>query len=187
MSRPSTLSWCRFALVSLGDARAADARRFVVVKHAAAITVELTATSSPTDVAVRGLRRFVLLMGQFTGRTRCGAPLRCVELLGSAAARVPSFLCCVCPLFCLSVCVLPALLRGAPRCLTCTVAGSASIVQVLHYRGRCLCPEILPALYRAPALFNLHYRGPSTVQVVRALRQGLVDVPTLGPPNLFLP
>ena len=111
-SRPSTLSWCRFALAILGDKRAADALRFVVVKHAAAITVEPPATSSLTDVAMRGLRRSVLLMAQFTVRTRHGAPLRCVELFGSAAARVPSFLCCVCPLF-----VCPCV------CLTCTIAG----------------------------------------------------------------
>ena len=98
-SRPSTLSWCRFALASLGDARAADALRFVVVKHAAAITVEPPATSSLTDVAMRGLRRSVSLMAQFTVRTRHGAPLSCAELFGSAAARVLSFLCCVCLLF----------------------------------------------------------------------------------------
>ena len=124
-SRPSALSWCRFALASLGDARAADPFRFVVVKHAAAITVEPPATSSLTDEAMRGLRRSVLLMTQeiielcekLSGhrvRKRHGAPLRCVELFGSAAARVPSFLCCVCPLFvCLSVRVCP----------TCTIAG----------------------------------------------------------------
>ena len=52
---------------------------------------------------------------------------------------------------------------GAPRCPTCTIGGPPSIVQDLHYWGRCPCPEILPALYRAPALFNLHYIGPSTV------------------------
>ena len=57
LDRPSTLGWCRFALASLGDARAADALRFVVVKHAAAIAVEPPATSSLTDVAMRGLRR----------------------------------------------------------------------------------------------------------------------------------
>ena len=94
-SCPSTLSWCRFALASFGDARAADALRLVVVKHAAAITVEPPATSSLADVAMRGLWRSVLLMAQFTVRTRRGAPLRCVELLGSAATHVPSFLCCV--------------------------------------------------------------------------------------------
>ena len=67
---------------------------------------------------------------------------------------------------CLSVCVSNLHYCGAPRCLTCTIAGSASIVQVLHYRGRCLCPEVVPALYQAPALFNLHYRGPSTVVAI---------------------
>ena len=167
-SRPSTLSWCRFALASLGDARPADALRFVVVKHAAAIAVEPPATSSLPDVAMRGLRRSVLLMAQFTVRTRHGAPLRCAELFGSSAARVPSFLCCVCPLL-VCPCVSNLHFCGAPRCLTCNIAGSASIVQVLHYRGRCLCSDILPALYRAPGLFNLHYRGPSTVLRSRAL------------------
>ena len=164
-SRPSTLSWCRFALASLGDARDADVLRLVVVKQAAVITVEPPATSSLTDVAMRGLWRSVL-MAQFTARSRRGAPLRCVELLGSAATHVPSFLCCVCPLF-VCPCAFNLHYCGAPRCLTCTIAGSASIVQVLHYRGRCLCPEILPALYQAPALFNLHYRGPSTVAGTR--------------------
>ena len=128
-SRPSTLSWYRFALASLGDARAADALRFVVVKHAATITVEAPATSSLTDVAMRGLRCSGLLMAQFTVCRRHGAPLRCVELFGSAATRVPSFLCCVCPLF---VCPCVSNVHyycGAPRCLICTIAGSASIVQ----------------------------------------------------------
>ena len=111
-SRPSTLSWCRFALSRLGDARAADALRFVVVKHAGAITVGPPPTSSLTDVAMRGLRRSVLLMAQFIVCTRHGAPLRCVELFGSAAARVPWFLCCVCPLL-----VFPC------ACPTCTIAG----------------------------------------------------------------
>ena len=110
-SRPSILSWCRFALASLDDARAADALRFVV-KHAAAITVEPPATSSLADVAMRGLRRSVLLMAQFTVRTRHGAHLRSLELFGSAAARAPSFLCCACPLF-----VCPCV------CPTCTIAG----------------------------------------------------------------
>ena len=74
-SRPSTLSWCRFAPASLDGARVADALRFVVVKHAAAINVEPPATSSLTDVAMRGSRRSVLSMAQFTVRITHGAPL----------------------------------------------------------------------------------------------------------------
>ena len=146
-SRPSTLNLCCFGLVSLGDARAADALRFVVVKHAAAITVEPPATSSLTDVAMRGWRRSVLLMAQFTLRTRHGAPLRCVELFGSAAARVPSFLCCVCPLF-FCPCVCP----------TCTIAGHA--VPNLNYSGICLY-SAGPALLRALSVqrYCLHYTG----------------------------
>ena len=133
-SPPSTLSWCRFALASLGDARAAYALR-LVVKHDAAITVEPPATSSRTDVAMRGLRRSVLLMAEFTVRTRHGAPLRCAELFGSAAARVPSSLCCVCPLFAFRVCVQCALLRG-------------TAVPNLHYSGICLNSAGTP-LFRA--------------------------------------
>ena len=87
-------------------------------KHAAAINVESPATSSLTHVATRGLWRSVLLMAQFTVRKRHGAPLRCVELFGSSAARAPSFLCCVCPLF-VCPCVSNLHYCGAPRCLTC--------------------------------------------------------------------
>ena len=131
-SRPSTLSSCRFALASLGDARAADALRFVVVKHAAAITLEPPATSSLTDVAMRGLRRSVLLIGTVhrLHKAWCASALR-------RALRVSSSMCTLASVLrlsavCLSVCVQPALLRGT-RCLTCTIAGSACIVQVLHY------------------------------------------------------
>ena len=136
--RPNALSWCRPALASIGDARVADSLRFVVIERAAVTTVESPATSSMTDVAMRGLRRSVLLMALFAVLTRHGAPLRCVELFGFAAARTPSFLSWVCPLF---VCPCMSNLHycGAPRCLTCTIAGSASLVQALQYRGRCLC------------------------------------------------
>ena len=78
----------------------------------------------------------------------------------------------------LSVCVSNLHYCGAPRCLTCTIAGSASIVQVLHYRGRCLCAQFLPALYRAPALFNLHHRGSSTegnTRPVNCINGGQLD------------
>ena len=152
-SRPSTLSWCHFALASLGDARAADPFRFVVVKHAAAITVEPPATCSLTDVAMRGLRRSVLMAQEIINfvknylvavRKRHGAPLRCVELFGSAAARVPSFLGCVCPLFvCLSVrvCAQLAPLRG-------------TAVPNLHYSGIFLAlsvsrPTIMGRIFHA--------------------------------------
>ena len=47
----------------LGDERAADAVRFVVLKHAAAIAMGPPSTSSPADVAVRGLRSSVWFDG----------------------------------------------------------------------------------------------------------------------------
>ena len=150
---PALSAGGRFALASLGDARAADALRFVVVKHAAAITVEPPATSSLTDVAMRGLRCSVLLMAQFTVGTRHGAPLRCVELFGSAAARAPSFLCCVCPLFACP-CVCP----------TCTIAGHA--VPNLHYNGIFLY-SAGPALLRALSVsrdFTCTIPGTCTIQ-----------------------
>ena len=148
-SRPSTLGWCRFALASLGDARAADALRFVVVKHAAAIAVEPPATSSLTDVAMRGLRRSVLLMAQFTVRTRHGAPLR-------RALRVCSSTCTLVSVLRLStvrVCVQPALLRG-------------TAVPNLHYSGIAL-NSAGPALLRALSVsrdFTCTIPGTCTIQ-----------------------
>ena len=73
----------------------------------------------------------------------------CVQLFGSAAARVPSF--SVLRLSTVRVCVQPALLRGTE-------------VPNLHYSGIAL-NSAGPALYRAPALLNLHYSGPSTADV----------------------
>ena len=152
-SRPSTLSWCRFALASLGDARAADARRFVVVKHDAAITVELAATSSPTDVAVRGLRRFVLLMGTVhrPHKAWCASALR-------RAPRV-----------CSSTCTLVSVLRLSAVCLcvclTCTIAGRTAVPN-LHCSGICL--NIAgPALSRALSVsrdFTCTIPGTCTIQ-----------------------
>ena len=105
----------------------------VVFKHAAAIAVEPPATSSLADVAVRGLRRSVWLMAQFTirthGRTRHGAHLR-------RALRVCSSTCILVSVLRLSaVCVCVSNLHycGAPRCPTCTIAVAPSIVQDLHY------------------------------------------------------
>ena len=65
---------------------------------------------------------------------------------------------------CLSVCVQSTLLWGT-AVPNLHYSGICLILQVLDYWGRCLCPEILPALYRAPALFNLHCRGSSIVPV----------------------
>ena len=148
-SRPSTLGWCRFALASLGDARAADALRFVAVKHAAAIAVEPPATSSLTDVATRGLRRSVLLMAQFTVRTRHGAPLR-------RALRVCSSTCTLVSVLRLStvrVFVQPALLRD-------------TTVPNLHYSGIAL-NSAGPALLRALSVsrdFTCTIPGTCTIQ-----------------------
>ena len=105
-SRASTLSCCRFALASPGDARAADAVLAVVVKHASAVAVEPPATSSLAKVAMRGLRRSVLLKAQFTFRTWHGA-LLCRALRVCSNTCTLFSLCGVCPLSC--VCSEPAL------------------------------------------------------------------------------
>ena len=140
-SRPitlSSLSWYLFALASLFaltsscDARAADSPCFDVANHAAAVAVEPPATSSMTDVAMRGLRRLVWLVAQLTVRTRHGAPLRCVQLFGSAAAHAPAFV---------------LRLSAVPECVSC-------------FSFDRVCVNVSPpALLRGTAVPNLHYIG----------------------------
>ena len=121
-SRPSTLSWCRFALASLGDARAADALRFVVVKHAAAITARHIL---PDRRGHEGLAAFCLVDGTVhrPHKAWCASALR-------RALRVCSSTCNLVFVLrlsavCLSVCVQPALKRG-------------TAVPNLRYSGICL-------------------------------------------------
>ena len=125
----------------------------VVFKHAAAIAVEPPATSSLTDAAVRGLRRSVLLMAEFTVRPRHDVPLR-------RALRVCSTTCILVSVFRLSavrcplpVCVQPALLRGI-------------VVPNLRYRGTVL-NSAGPALLRALSVsrdFTCTIPGTCTIQ-----------------------
>ena len=155
-SRPNTLSWCRFALASLGDARAADALRFVVVKYAAVITVEPPATSSLTDVAMRGLLRSVLLMAQFNVRTShgCASALRRALQVCSNKCTLVSVL--RVSAVCLSVCVQLALLRGT------------AVPNLRHYSGICLNsagPALLRALYVSRD-FTCTITGTCTIQPV---------------------
>ena len=103
------------------------------------IAMEPPATSSLADVAVRGLRRSVWLMAQFTIRTtRHGAPLRRALRVCSSTYLYPRF--CVASVRCVRVCGCMSDLHycGAPRCPTCAIAVAPSIVQGLQYLLRAL-------------------------------------------------
>ena len=109
---------------------------------------------------MRSLRRSVLLVAQFTVRTRHGAPLRrALRVCSSTCALVSvlrlsavlSVCVCVCVYWC--VCVQPALLRG-------------TAVPNLHYSGTAL-NSAGPALLRALCVsrdFTCTIPGTCTIQ-----------------------
>ena len=112
---------------------------------------EPPAASSLTDVAMRGLRRFVLLMAQFTVRTRHGTPLRRALRVCSSTCTLVSVLRET--LSIVRVCIHHALLRG-------------TVVLNLHYSGIAL-NSAGPALLRALSVsgdFTCTIPGTCTIQ-----------------------
>ena len=134
--------------------------------------MEPPATSSLTDVAMRGLRRSVLLMSQYTVRYKawCASALR-------RALRVCSSTCSLVSVLrlsavSLSVCVQPALLWG-------------TAMPNLHYSGICLNSPVSVLsrplstgvqTFYLQYTWHLHYstsdyRGPSTVVICDTVSQ----------------
>ena len=131
-SRPSTLSWFRFALASLGDARA---RRTCC--RCASFRGRQTCCRNyrgaarhilPDRRGHEGLAAFCLVDGtvHHPHKAWCASALRRAPRVCSSTCTLVSVL--RLSAVCLSVCVSNLHYCGAPQCLTCTIAGSSSIV-----------------------------------------------------------